>query len=326
MAARSAPRAVRSPLNEYPDSSYTALTAAAAAYTGVEPHELVVGAGADEVLDLVAKAYLGPGSAALVPIPTYPMYGVLTGQRGAQLIGVPRLAPEHASRSTCRLSSTGCPTSPWSGCAPQTTPPACPIRRPISRQSSPPRPRCRPAAGRGRRGVLRVRRHTLILAPRPFPEPARRAHRVEGLCPRRRPDWLRRSGLGRSSSDWSASGRRDRSRHFRRTSPRVPSRTRLCARERPVLGRSVRGWPGPARRGRPAGWPSICNFLLVRIGDQAAAEAAAEMLLHAGIVPRTFGPANPCAATCGSPCAAARSTSASSTSSAPCPRLTRSGP
>ncbi len=45
-----------------------------------------------------------------------------------------------------------------------------------------------------------------------------------------------------------------------------------------------------------AGWqpyPSVTNFLLVRIGDQAAAEAASERLLRGGIVPRTFGAANP---------------------------------
>jgi histidinol-phosphate aminotransferase len=45
-----------------------------------------------------------------------------------------------------------------------------------------------------------------------------------------------------------------------------------------------------------AGWtpaPSVTNFLLVRIGDHAAAEEAAEHLLRNGIVPRTFGPANP---------------------------------
>src|SRR3954462_3596402 len=45
------------PLNEYPDSSYAELTAAAAAYTGVSPNEVLVGAGADEILDLVAKAF-----------------------------------------------------------------------------------------------------------------------------------------------------------------------------------------------------------------------------------------------------------------------------
>ena len=44
------------------------------------------------------------------------------------------------------------------------------------------------------------------------------------------------------------------------------------------------------------GWTSaqsITNFLLVRIGDHDAAERATDALLHAGIVPRTFGPANP---------------------------------
>lgn len=35
------------------------------------------------------------------------------------------------------------------------------------------------------------------------------------------------------------------------------------------------------------------NFLLIRIGDQDAAERASHGLLRSGIVPRTFGPANP---------------------------------
>jgi selenocysteine lyase/cysteine desulfurase len=47
-------------LNEYPDSAYEDLTAAAARYVGVPEEEIVVGAGADEILDLVAKAFL-PG-------------------------------------------------------------------------------------------------------------------------------------------------------------------------------------------------------------------------------------------------------------------------
>ncbi|MEP7361538.1 MAG: aminotransferase class I/II-fold pyridoxal phosphate-dependent enzyme, partial [Chloroflexota bacterium] len=80
-------------VNEYPDSSYQHVTKAAAAYYGVEPHELIIGAGADEVLDVIAKAYLPLGAAALVPIPTYAMYGVLTGQRSARITAVPRLGP-----------------------------------------------------------------------------------------------------------------------------------------------------------------------------------------------------------------------------------------
>src|SRR5215217_8056406 len=96
------PDAVRGPfdpsINEYPDSSYAELAAAAVAYAGVEAHEVIVGAGADEVIDLVAKAFLPSGSAALVPVPTYAMYGVLTSQRAARIFSVPRLGPEHGFR------------------------------------------------------------------------------------------------------------------------------------------------------------------------------------------------------------------------------------
>jgi histidinol-phosphate/aromatic aminotransferase/cobyric acid decarboxylase-like protein len=47
-----------------------------------------------------------------------------------------------------------------------------------------------------------------------------------------------------------------------------------------------------AEVGLPA-YPSITNFLLVPIGTVEAAEDLTEVLLRAGIVTRTFGPANP---------------------------------
>src|SRR3990172_5603211 len=83
-------------LNESPDSEYAELTAAAAAYTGVDPGEIVVGAGADEVLDIIAKTFLPAAGAAIVPIPTYGMYGVLTSQRAARAIAVPRRGTDGA--------------------------------------------------------------------------------------------------------------------------------------------------------------------------------------------------------------------------------------
>ncbi len=79
-----------SPLSEYPPSDYRRLTAAAAERYGVSPEEILVGAGADEILDLVAKAFLAPGSSAVLPAPTYAMYRVLTEQRGAEVVAVPR--------------------------------------------------------------------------------------------------------------------------------------------------------------------------------------------------------------------------------------------
>ena len=80
-------------LSEYPPSDYRRLTAAASAVYGVPAEEILVGAGADEILDLVAKAFLGPGDRAVIPTPSYAMYRVLTEQRRASVVGVPRLGP-----------------------------------------------------------------------------------------------------------------------------------------------------------------------------------------------------------------------------------------
>jgi histidinol-phosphate aminotransferase len=77
-------------LSEYPPSDYGRLIDAAAARYGVAREELIVGAGADEILDLVAKTFIPHGGAALVPVPTYPMYAILTEQRGAIVVRVPR--------------------------------------------------------------------------------------------------------------------------------------------------------------------------------------------------------------------------------------------
>ncbi len=81
------------PLHEYPDSTYAELAEAAAEYVGARPDEILVGCGADEVLDIIAKTFLQPGSTSVVPVPTYSMYAVLTDQRGAALASVPRLGP-----------------------------------------------------------------------------------------------------------------------------------------------------------------------------------------------------------------------------------------
>ena len=81
------------PISEYPPSDYRRLIAAAAARYGVGTDELLVGAGADEILDLISKAFLPPGGSAVIPIPSYAMYRVHTEQRGATVRGVPRLGP-----------------------------------------------------------------------------------------------------------------------------------------------------------------------------------------------------------------------------------------
>jgi histidinol-phosphate aminotransferase len=82
------------PLSEYPPSDYRRLVETAARVYGVGTDELLVGAGADEILDLIGKAFLPPGGAAVIPAPTYAMYRVVTEQRGARAVIVPRLGPD----------------------------------------------------------------------------------------------------------------------------------------------------------------------------------------------------------------------------------------
>ncbi len=81
------------PMSEYPPADYRRLIAAAADRYGVGIDEIVVGAGADEVLDIIGKVFLPEGSTAVVPVPTYAMFRVITEQRRARALPVPRLGP-----------------------------------------------------------------------------------------------------------------------------------------------------------------------------------------------------------------------------------------
>lgn len=73
-------------LNEYPEGGYADLRAAAAAYAGLAPENVVVGAGADELILLVAHTFLGPGSRASIRPPTYALYRIATTLRAADVV------------------------------------------------------------------------------------------------------------------------------------------------------------------------------------------------------------------------------------------------
>jgi len=77
--------------NEYPRADYRPLRRAIADYHGIDDEmRIVVGAGADEILLLVAKTYLGPGRTAVAESPTYALYRIATLQVGAEFTAVPR--------------------------------------------------------------------------------------------------------------------------------------------------------------------------------------------------------------------------------------------
>mgnify|MGYP001817139020 CR=1 FL=1 len=76
-------------LNEYPAASYADLRQAASGYFGVDPTNVVPGAGVDEIILMIAKAFLPVNSRACAPVPTYPLYEIATLQTGAEFVAVP---------------------------------------------------------------------------------------------------------------------------------------------------------------------------------------------------------------------------------------------
>ena len=83
-------KAVADTLELYPDGSATLLRTAIANRYGLMPENIVCGAGSDELLQLLAHAYLGPGDEAI-----YSQYGFLVYPIAIQSNGAtPVVAPE----------------------------------------------------------------------------------------------------------------------------------------------------------------------------------------------------------------------------------------
>ncbi len=80
--------------SEYPAADYRPLKEAAAAYAGVEPEQVMVGAGADELILIAAKAWLGSGGVAVADVPAYSLYRVAAAQHAAEFRTVDRPAPD----------------------------------------------------------------------------------------------------------------------------------------------------------------------------------------------------------------------------------------
>jgi histidinol-phosphate/aromatic aminotransferase/cobyric acid decarboxylase-like protein/imidazoleglycerol phosphate dehydratase HisB len=72
--------------NDYPGGGYAPLRQAIASYVGVEPGNIVLGTGADDLILLAARAYAGPGDRiAIPPPPTYPLYRIAAQLAGAEV-------------------------------------------------------------------------------------------------------------------------------------------------------------------------------------------------------------------------------------------------
>jgi histidinol-phosphate aminotransferase len=76
-------------VHRYPDGACFELRARLARRFEVGEAQLVFGCGADELLELVAKAFLGPGDEAVFAWPSFAMYPIVVQGMGADAVRVP---------------------------------------------------------------------------------------------------------------------------------------------------------------------------------------------------------------------------------------------
>lgn len=74
----------------YPDPGSTSLCHALSEYTGVDAAHIVVGHGADELIDLIIRLFITPGDAVINCPPTFGMYRFDTELNGGTLVDIQR--------------------------------------------------------------------------------------------------------------------------------------------------------------------------------------------------------------------------------------------
>jgi histidinol-phosphate aminotransferase len=73
-------------IHTYPHGGYEGLTPAIARYAGVAAENVVLGAGADDVILLVVRSFAGPGDRVTIANdPTYPLFRIAVAVAGAEL-------------------------------------------------------------------------------------------------------------------------------------------------------------------------------------------------------------------------------------------------
>jgi histidinol-phosphate aminotransferase len=73
----------------YPDGAAVELTAALSSYHGVNPDQIIFGAGSDEIILMIARAFLVPGDETIMADQTFPQYKHNAQVENAVIIEVP---------------------------------------------------------------------------------------------------------------------------------------------------------------------------------------------------------------------------------------------
>lgn len=73
----------------YPDGDSTALRGALGAFHGIDPAQIIMGAGSGELLYLAASAYAGPGDEVLFSQYSFSLYDIVARRSGAEPVEAP---------------------------------------------------------------------------------------------------------------------------------------------------------------------------------------------------------------------------------------------
>lgn len=76
-------------LRKYPSPTSTDLRAAVAKLHGLDPSQVIIGNGSDEILTLLVRAFAGPGRQVGETEPSYSLYPVLASIQNAEVISIP---------------------------------------------------------------------------------------------------------------------------------------------------------------------------------------------------------------------------------------------
>jgi len=118
-------QAVLHGINRYPDCQGHHLKEALAKRLGLSPDHVALGNGSSELIDLCARCFLGPGTEAVIGVPSFAFYARVAEATGSQRIPVPLKGSRHdlsemAERITpqTRMVFIGNPNNPTGGCVP----------------------------------------------------------------------------------------------------------------------------------------------------------------------------------------------------------------
>jgi len=76
-------------VHRYPDDSGHVLLAKLTATLKIRPEQIVIGNGSDDILAMLGRALLQPGDEAIIPTPSFLMYGIVAQSAGAIPVRVP---------------------------------------------------------------------------------------------------------------------------------------------------------------------------------------------------------------------------------------------